>query len=332
MGNRRIVVFCPPYYKTGGTELLHQLVYKANKFKIIQFVICYINVDWKIEFPPTPPSFIKYIETKDILIETSEINDNDILIFPETLTQFSLKFRINIKCVWWLSVDNFYNSIGYRKNSIIKELINKSLNRYPFNFIKNIFYTGLFNYHLVQSEYARKHLIEKNVLNKIIILSDYLGLNFNKIQEVKTKKKNYILYNPLKGTELINQLVERSNFEWIKLEKKTDEQLIEIYSQSKIYIDFGNHPGKDRIPREASIYGCVILTNKRGSAKNKIDIPIDDYYKFNENDIILIINRINEILIDYDTHYSRQNNYHKIILKEELNFEKQIKGLLKQII
>jgi hypothetical protein len=332
MGNRRVVVFCPPYYKTGGTEVLHQLVYKGNKFGTVQFVICYTSIDWKIEFPPTPPSFVKYLENNETIIEVRDIDSNDILIFPETLSKFSLEFRFNIKCIWWLSVDNFYNSIGYKQSFILKELVKKLFNRYPFNYINNILYSNLFDFHLVQSEYAQDHLVQKKILKKILPLSDYIGLNYNKSQEKITEKENYILYNPLKGMDVINKLIEKSNFAWVRLENKTDERLIEIYRKSKIYIDFGNHPGKDRIPREASIFGCVILTNKRGSAKNKIDIPIDDYYKFNEKDLSLIINRINEIFNNYEFHYSSQNSYRQTIIKGESNFESQIKDMLNEIV
>lgn len=29
----------------------------------------------------------------------------------------------------------------------------------------------------------------------------------------------------------------------------------------KLYVYFGNHTGKARIPREGAMFGCVILTN-----------------------------------------------------------------------
>ncbi len=43
----------------------------------------------------------------------------------------------------------------------------------------------------------------------------------------------------------------------------------------KKMLDFGNHPGKDRLPREAAIPGCCIITGKCGSSGNNIDIIID---------------------------------------------------------
>ena len=60
----------------------------------------------------------------------------------------------------------------------------------------------------------------------------------------------------------------------------TDE-LIAAYANSKIYIDFGNHPGKERMPREAVALGCCIITGLLGSASNALDIPIPRVYKIN---------------------------------------------------
>jgi len=46
-----------------------------------------------------------------------------------------------------------------------------------------------------------------------------------------------------------------------------------------MYIDFGTHPGKDRIPREAALRNCIVLTNRNGAADNNVDVPIPNEYK-----------------------------------------------------
>ena len=72
------------------------------------------------------------------------------------------------------------------------------------------------------------------------------------------------------------------DIEWRPIEKMTPAQVQELLAQAKIYIDFGNHPGRDRIPREAAISGCVVITGKRGAAANDIDINIPAEFKFDE--------------------------------------------------
>ena len=104
----------------------------------------------------------------------------------------------------------------------------------------------------------------------------------------------------------------------------TAKEVSELMNKSKVYIDFGNHPGKDRIPREAAICGCCVITGLRGSANNDIDIPIPSSYKFSEKDPVEIINMIKSILDDYSSKRSDYEKYIEKILDEESVFEKEV--------
>ena len=91
---------------------------------------------------------------------------------------------------------------------------------------------------------------------------------------------------------------------------------------SKVYVDFGTHPGKDRFPREAAISGCCILTDKKGSAKFSRDVPISNEYKFEDEDknISKIRNKINFCLTNYDEAIDQFESYRKYILSEKKSF------------
>ena len=104
--------------------------------------------------------------------------------------------------------------------------------------------------------------------------------------------------------------------------------------ESKVYIDFGNHPGKDRIPREAAISGCCIITGKRGSAKYKDDVYIEDEFKFNdsEENIDSIISKINYLIENYENETKKFDLYRDRISKEEIVFEKDIDKIFTKII
>ena len=83
------------------------------------------------------------------------------------------------------------------------------------------------------------------------------------------------------------------------------KEILDTLIKSKIYIDFGTHPGRDKIPREAVLLGNCILTNKKGSANNPVDISIPDRFKFEEtkkNEKILN-NIIGEIFNDYSNQF-----------------------------
>ena len=46
----------------------------------------------------------------------------------------------------------------------------------------------------------------------------------------------------------------------------TSKEVQELLSKCKVYIDFGHFPGKDRVPREAAMCNCCIITGKYGAS------------------------------------------------------------------
>lgn len=76
----------------------------------------------------------------------------------------------------------------------------------------------------------------------------------------------------------------------------TNEMVVETLQRVKFYIDFGNHPGKDRIPRGVAIWECCIITGKRGSAKYFEDVFISAEFKFDDIEINIpkIVSKIND--------------------------------------
>jgi hypothetical protein len=104
----------------------------------------------------------------------------------------------------------------------------------------------------------------------------------------------------------------------------------ELLLKSKIYIDFGNHPGRDRFPREAASLGCSIITNKKGSAKNNIDINISEKYKFNDKselELDKIVDLIKDIAVNFRSHHDSYNSYRKTILGDEKRFVVDLKKI-----
>ena len=111
----------------------------------------------------------------------------------------------------------------------------------------------------------------------------------------------------------------------------TNEEVLNLLLKSKVYIDFGTHPGKDRIPREAAMCGCCVITGKRGSAKYYEDVPLRDDFKFDdkEENIDKIIDKINLCLENYEEQNKNFDEYRKGIIGEEEKFEEDIKKIFK---
>jgi len=106
-------------------------------------------------------------------------------------------------------------------------------------------------------------------------------------------------------------------------------EIIDILSKSKIYIDFGFHPGVDHLPREAAILRNCIITNKEGSAYYSDALPIDEEFKFEEklNNLNSIRNKIDKMFINFESEINNFENYRKILKNEKNIFIKQVDNI-----
>ena len=106
-----------------------------------------------------------------------------------------------------------------------------------------------------QSIYASNYL--KKFLKNIKFLSDYQRQDILKNINKKRKEKNIICYSH-KSNKFIKKLKIYIILKLIKLSGFNTNQLINIYKKTKIYMDFGYHPGKDKMPREAVLFdNCI---------------------------------------------------------------------------
>ena len=143
------------------------------------------------------------------------------------------------------------------------------------------------------------------------------------------------MYNPKKGIEYTKKLIlYATHIKWVPLENLSREQMSEVLQSAKVYIDFGNHPGKDRIPREAAISGCCVITGKRGSAGFYEDVPIPNELKFNEEKKKKknICDRITDVFDNYGYYYGILSNYRTIIKNEEAKFDRDLKEVFSKIV
>ncbi|OOM80324.1 hypothetical protein [Clostridium sp. BL-8] len=313
---RKYYIVCPTTTATGGTELLHQLCYHLTKLGVENYIY-YLG---EYEGSPVKRSFENY----NVNIANS-IDDSceNMLIVPETKMDVLYGYSKITKAVWWLSVDN-YPGANKIKKTILHTLYRKLKD------FKNSIFDKKWK-HFVQSEYAKQYLINKRKIGKenIFYLSDYLNNTF--ITTARSKvlvRDNNILYNPKKGFEFTKLLMDAlPNANWIPLVNFTADEMKMVMLRSKVYIDFGNHPGKDRIPREAAICGCCIITGLRGAAKNDIDIPIPSKYKFEDTqkNILRIKNCILECMLKFTECSEDFTEYREKINNEESIFVSDIK-------
>lgn len=321
-----IQIISPSKLTTGGTELLHQLNYELEKLDA-EVGMAYFDKEKK-SFVETDinPNFSKYSLKKNKSVLLKDVKEN-VIIVPETMLKHVKNIKNAIVYVWWLSVDN------YKVNLNLDYLKDYGINSFVYEFKKALTIVPISNLkkfkHLVQSEYASNFLKDKGI--KSDFLSDYININFSNTDS-KIKKEDIICYNPAKGKNVTKKIIDfystnESNFSFIPIVKMTQKQVAETLQKAKIYIDFGWHPGKDRIPREARLQDCVIITGKRGSAGNKADVRIPEKYKFNEKESNFLKNIdsvIRDVISNFDANLSQQNEYKEVIHGEKELFEKEV--------
>lgn len=338
--NTKVFVYCPAGIVTGGAELLHQLVDVINRNGGNAFIVYYGEKTHEV-----PKDYEKY---NIKIAENAEDDQQNVVVIFEGY--FKKLFELNNAQVllWWLSVDNYF--ICQASNLTIKDLIKYSFTLGIRILVKKIIKyfigkremcvfsleqlagNGLVKCNGYQSEYAKDFLEKKNFKN-IYPLKDFINAEHFFDETVLEKKENVVLYNPKKGIIFTRKLIKAApDINWKPIQNMSRVQVIECLKTSKVYIDFGYHPGKDRLPREAAMNGCCVITGKLGSAGFYGDIPIDENeYKFSQRnkDISKIISKIRFELENYGVEIMKFKHYRDCIKNEKEEFENQVKDLFR---
>lgn len=317
-----VFIVCPAYEKSGGPFALHQLAHELRKRKI-DAMMAYTGTA-RDENPVAEP-YRKY----HIPFVTDEVvrGEHNILICPETMVGSFPRHMRHI--FWWLSVDNWAKTI---RQQLDRALYTSFAQPLP-GFISP---TGEAGTHWAQSEYAERFLRMNHVTEqKIHHVSDYLDPIFlsrhaDDAFDVNGRR-DIVAYNPAKGAAFTRKLQQAApDIHWVRIEHMTEREVEDCLSQAKVYIDFGGHPGKDRIPREAAICGCCVVTGRRGAAGNDVDVPINQSYKFAdcEENIPSIIDCVRALLAEYPQRLADFAAYRALIRREKARFEREVEAAL----
>ncbi len=329
----KIFVPAPADLVTGGVELLHQLVDEINNHGGDAYIV-YSRVGAVIQ-----SDYRKY---NIKLADKVEDNPHNVVILNETadlMRVFDIKYARIV--LWWLSVDNFF--IYYRKKISLFDLLRfdkKIFREEFFRRLKRFFLRKTFSLKVLrkhprivlnayQSEYAKEFLI-RNKFTTLFSLSDYINVEYLGNGDLY-KKEDWIAYNPKKGYEFTKRLIANApNLNWRPIMGLDRDGVIDILKRCKLYIDFGNHPGKDRLPREAAACNCIIITGIRGAGYYYNDIPIPECYKINQYkvDINSVISKLKELIYSYDNCINDFQNYRDKIKNEKRSFKEEAQMLL----
>lgn len=351
----KIYIMCPANFATGGPELLHQLAFELRSLEI-DAKMFYVGQGGHNYHGKVSPVHDNYVSYNIPYVDSIDDSAENIIIFPETYLRKLNDFHKIRKVIWWLSVDNSLVpldlvNIVFKQGEISRRILCKLIllisklpilkklyKNFPLRYLRKIL-TNAEEYgviHLAQSVYAMQFLRGLGI-NSSYYLSDYLREDYLSRSKIDiNSKKNIIAYNPKKGYEFTKEIIKQSKgvLVFVAIEHMTVEQVTDLLIKAKCYIDFGSHPGKDRLPREAALMKCCVITGKQGSAGFFEDLPIPDEYKF-ENDIKIIpaiIGRLKYCLENYSDAIKDFEGYRNFIYNEPILFRQNVKDIFTSVV
>ncbi|HWD88831.1 MAG TPA: hypothetical protein VG367_11935 [Mucilaginibacter sp.] len=326
----KIYIFSPAGTATGGPEALHQLGHHLNQLGFNAFMFYYDTPDSRTLVHDN------YKRYNVSYVTRPENKAGNIMILPETYLAplFRRKYSAIKKVVWWLSVVNYYltqkevdKESSRSKRSLLKKLFSSPVP--TFQLLKD---KGVLS--IAHSWYSVVHL-RKNGVEPVGQLSDYMNDVFLKDKDgAQAQKEAIIIWNPKKNDDFLQEIIDQtSQFQWKAISNMSPEEVAGWMNRAKLYLDFGYHPGKERMPREACIMRCCMIIGKVGSAAYAEDMPIPEKYRFEKNhdDLPAIIKCINDCMVNYDKCIGDFNPYRDALYGEKEKFIADIKKLFVKV-
>ena len=255
----KVSILCPAGSISGGPEAMHQLC-GGLRTRGVDAAMVYYGGSGGGRAPCSVPAEYAYcgVEVRPI----AEDGPDQMIVIPEVATSLAHRFPTARKAIWWLSVDNYFKW--------------QHLNPGP-----SVLDPGADLLHLCQSQYARDFLSRAGIAAPLM-LTDYLTPGAFALGS-PTDRLPLIAYNPKKAPDALHHLIaDRGGRAWIPLEGLDKPALADLLREVRVSIDFGPHPGRDRLPREAALCGAVVITGRRGAAAFADDIPLAASYRLDE--------------------------------------------------
>lgn len=314
---KKILVVCPADMVTGGPEALHQLVAHMIALGLPAYIV-YMPFDGLAE---TPDPYKKYQNP----VSSYKDETGSLIIFPEVNPSLAMRVKNAQAALWWLSLENFLErrhvSVLRDRIRYLKRVIKGERPLMGARRLKRLI-------HFSQTEHSTRYLRSCGI--EPVPLIDSINEDFltDKYLDRTDHKRDIILYNPTKGKKVTAALIQDNpHWEFIPLKGLNPQQLSEKLYAAKLYIDFGHHPGRDRMPREAAMHGCCLITGVLGSAGNSVDLPIPQRYKLDstEPDFLGRFKALaTEVMQDFDKHYHVFDEYRVWLKNEPKIFKQQI--------
>lgn len=202
----------------------------------------------------TIPEFERY-KTKPVA--GAPDREGAIVVLPESIANLAAFYTKATVLVWWLSVDNAFGAFALGDGRDEKGPLYGGINL-------NLLRRGNV-WHAEQSDYAGDAL-RALVLRSAGRLTDYtIDLPTNgalpmlqRPLRVAVQAAEHKVVAPI---DEIARLLRAGGIECVFIGRQTlsRDEVTRLFWTSRVYLDLGNMPGDDRMPREARMLGCQVL-------------------------------------------------------------------------
>lgn len=337
----KIYIYCPGNVISGGVNSLHNLGASLikNGFEAGMF------------YHSAEKETLKNTHILSYKVPAfSNIEDNscNVLIVSETETLFLSQFSNIKKIVYWLGLNYYFKKPPFRFPFNIKLIRKFIICRNYFGYSSGIIenYKRVLNrwnkandeiwkgnvLHMSNSYYVAEYCKWRGI-DKVFVLHNPVRDEYYIESGHQTVKKNVILFGPKTSKLLIAICRLYFSYKVVRLKHLPAETVKQHMKEAKVFAEFGNNSGRDRMLREAALMGCVVISNTRGSAALYNDMPIPSQYKIPDTfyNYPRILKMLKKCIVHYSFMVAGFDEYVQVLNIEKKNFSTNVKEIFSVI-
>lgn len=288
----RPVVVASPMQYTGGPEALHQLDH-ALRAAGVESRILY----WGKRDELAGRDFARRYGSRE---SSAEPDPEAVLIIPEIENPRVWRARGWSRIVvWWLAASRLHPLAEY---------------------------DGCF--HIFQSRHAAEQRAAEAIRGWMV--TDYLRSEyFAGVKPVPVRERaRLIACNHRSAAWLAQAAPGMAGFKFEVIENCPPDRVTRILGRSRYFVDVGWHPGRDRMPREAAMLGCVVLCGRQGAAAYPEDMPLAEELRLVDHDPRLLAACVSDCERNLEQAEASMGRYRAWINGQEATFRAEVDRLV----
>jgi hypothetical protein len=317
--------------RTGGPEALHQLVDMLRELGKDAYLVPHPHTtqndrveQYNVYDAPEAPNIVDAPE--------------NTVVYPETYVYEMSHVKRARRMCWWLSIDNSLTFMAERMWQRSDAGLFRKAREIAVPYArmwKNRVAPALLRedrdvIHLAQSSYAWAFIATRfDVVPSLV--SDYTPTGEFQALPESPRNRHLVTYNPAKGGDIIEAVKAHSpsSIQWRPIVGMTRAEVVATLQGCGIYLDLGHHPGKDRMPREATLSGALSVVARRGSGAFHADVPIPWEHKITPGDgeVDTAAAMLPQLIENFDTEVAKQDKYRETILNERARFKREVEDV-----